>query len=209
MGYGAPMKIYTRTGDAGETGLFGGGRVPKDDLRVQAYGSVDEANAVLGVALAALEDTSLEDTSLEDTSSEEDARPDGGLRAEMERLQRALFDLGADLATPVGARARAKLHGIDDDDVRGLEDAIDRYQTELEPLKHFILPGGVPASASLQLARAVVRRAERETVALAREVEVNTSALRYLNRLSDLLFVLARVANARAGVADVIWTARR
>ncbi len=182
------MKIYTRTGDAGETGLFGGGRVPKDDARVRAYGAVDEANAVLGLARAALADDELV--------------------AELTRLQSAMFDLGADLATPLDATTRSKIRPIDDDDVAALEATIDRYQAELEPLRHFVLPAGAAGSAALQLARAVVRRAERDTVALAHVSGTNGSALRFLNRLSDLLFVMARVANARAGVPDVPWVAR-
>ncbi|MEJ2668400.1 MAG: cob(I)yrinic acid a,c-diamide adenosyltransferase [Deinococcales bacterium] len=184
------MKIYTRTGDQGETGLFGGGRVAKDDLRVQAYGSVDEANAALGVARAAL-------------------RRQGGAAAaldeDLEALQGALFDLGADLATPLDARARQAVRPVAAADVEALERRIDALDDELEPLGTFILPGGSDAAAALHVARAVARRAERDTVALARVTEVNPEALRYLNRLSDLLFTLARAVNARSGVPDAAW----
>lgn len=188
------MKIYTRTGDAGETGLFGGGRVPKDDQRVRAFGAVDEANACLGTARAAL------------------AAGHGAaiteVDAELSALQSALFDLGADLATPLDAKARHAVRSIRPEDVEGLETRIDALDGELEPLTSFILPGGSPAAAALHQARAVTRRAERETVALARTSAINPDALKYLNRLSDLLFTLARAVNARARVPDVPWSGR-
>jgi len=187
------MKIYTRTGDEGDTGLFGGGRVPKSDPRVRAYGTVDEANAALGMARAAL------------------ARSepfDGALDAEIAALQSALFDLGADLATPLDARARGAVRAINDRDVTELEARIDALDGELEPLTSFVLPGGEEAAAALHLARAVVRRAERDTVTLAAATPVNPEALRYLNRLSDLLFTMARVVNTRAGRPDVPWRSR-
>lgn len=192
-GYPAAMKIYTRTGDDGETGLFGGDRVPKSDARVRAYGTVDEANAALGVARSALQRAAALDEAL-----------DGELGA----LQSALFDLGADLATPLDAKARAAVRAIDADDVSVLEGRIDALDDELEPLTSFVLPGGEEAAAALHLARAVVRRAERDTVTLAQVVAINPHALRYLNRLSDLLFTLARVVNARAGRPDVPWGPR-
>ncbi len=188
------MKIYTRSGDAGETGLFGGGRVGKDDLRVRAYGAVDEANAALGVARAALAG-----------SPAKAAELDGAVAG----VQSALFDLGADLATPLEAKARQAVRGIAESDVAGLETLIDALDEELEPLTGFVLPGGSPAAAALHVARAVARRAERDTVALARASAVNPHALAYLNRLSDLLFMLARAVNARSGVADVPWVSRR
>ena len=184
------MKIYTRTGDDGSTGLFGGGRVAKDDLRVQAYGSVDEANSVLGLARAAA------------------AGRFGEVDGLLERLQSALFDLGAELACPRGSPASAHLSPLTGRDVSELEAAIDRFSAELKPLTNFILPGGHPAGAALHLARAVTRRAERTVVALAREQEVNPQVLAYLNRLSDLLFTLARVVNLRAGVGEASWTKR-
>lgn len=184
------MKIYTRSGDEGETGLFGGGRVRKDALRVAAYGSVDEANAAVGWARAAL--------------------PAGAadVDAVLASVQHRLFDVGADLATPLGAAARDHLDPPSAEDVAALERAIDHAEEELPPLRAFVLPAGAPASAALQLARAVVRRAEREAVALAASEAVNPVALAYLNRLSDLLFVLARVVNVRAGIGDVPWRPR-
>ena len=184
------MKIYTRTGDDGSTGLFGGGRVAKDDLRVQAYGSVDEANSVLGLARAAV------------------AGRFGEVDGLLERLQSALFDLGAELACPRGSPASAHLTPMTGRDVSELEATIDRLSSETEPLTSFILPGGHPAGAALHLARAVTRRAERAVVALAREQEVNPQVLAYLNRLSDLLFTLARVVNRRAGIGETSWTKR-
>lgn len=187
------MKIYTRSGDAGDTGLFGGERVAKDDLRVAAYGTVDEANAALGLARAAL------------ARAGQAAR---ALDAELAALQSALFDLGADLATPLEARARQAVRSVTAEDVEALERRIDAFDEELEPLTSFVLPGGAEPAAALHLARAVVRRAERDTVALARAVAINPEALRYLNRLSDLLFTLARVVNAREKVGDVPWRAR-
>lgn len=185
------MKIYTGTGDAGETGLYGGQRVNKDDVRVEAYGTVDEANALLGIAAVQLNDTAL--------------------RQLVTRLQRELFVLGSDLATPLGREETAGKSVVPRIEVghgTALEGLIDTFEAELTPLRQFILPGGSPGSAALHLARAVVRRAERRTVTLARAApdDVNPHVLRYLNRLADLLFVLARVANARAGVPDVAWT---
>lgn len=176
------MKLYTRTGDDGTTALFGGRRVRKDALRVEAYGAVDEANAALGMARAQGLDTEL-DRVLAD-------------------LQRDLFDVGADLATPHDAPARASLRPIQAQDVGVLEDLIDRFDEELEPLRQFIVPGGHAASAALQFARAVCRRAERAAVALAAEEDTNPMTLHYLNRLSDLLFALGRVVNARYGVSE-------
>jgi cob(I)alamin adenosyltransferase len=176
------MKLYTRTGDDGTTALFGGRRVRKDALRVEAYGAVDEANAALGMARSQ------------------------GLDGELDRvvadLQRDLFDVGADLATPHDAPARAALRPIEEVDVAALEALIDRFDAEVEPLRQFIVPGGHASSAALQFARAVCRRAERAGVALMAEEEVNALALRYLNRLSDLLFAMGRVANARHGVSE-------
>lgn len=183
------MKIYTKRGDSGETDLFGGARVGKDDSRVEAYGAVDELNAVLGQAAA--------------LTTQDD------LRATLYTAQGLLFDLGGYLASP-DARKRGK-GGIpqpEDTDIEALERSIDSLETELEPLKRFILPGGTQAAAALHVARTVCRRAERRTVALHREQELSAPSLRYLNRLSDLLFVMARVENRRAGVADVEWIGR-
>ena len=183
------MKIYTKRGDGGDTDLFGGPRVGKDDLRVEAYGGVDELNSVLGVAAAA--------------SEQEDVR---GLVAE---IQGTLFDLGAYLASPdADRRAKSQIPEPRAEDVEALETAIDAFETELEPLRRFILPGGTVAAAAFHLARTVCRRAERRCVSLHREQALDPLALRYVNRLSDLLFVLARLENRRAGEADVEWVGR-
>jgi cob(I)alamin adenosyltransferase len=180
------MRIYTRGGDAGTTALFGGRRVPKTHPRVGAYGSVDEANALLGTARAALADDELDPL--------------------LRELQNALFEVGADLATPEDAAARARLTPLDEADTDRLERTIDRLDGQLEPLRRFVLPGGHPAAASLHVARTVVRRAEREAIALAETEPVNPHVLVFLNRLSDLLFVLARLVNARAGVPEAPWS---
>jgi len=181
------VKIYTRTGDAGETGLFAGGRVPKDHPRVGAYGGVDELNATIGLAVA------LEPVELE--------------RPLLETIQRDLFTVGAQLATPDREKLARALSGppIGAQHVAVLEQAIDRLEERLEPLRNFILPGGSVKAAALHVARTVCRRAERAVVALAHDQTVDPDVLRYLNRLSDLLFVLARSANARAGVPDTTW----
>jgi cob(I)alamin adenosyltransferase len=183
------VKIYTKTGDEGETSLFGGGRVSKDDARVRAYGEVDEANAAIGFA-AALEPVIFES-------------------ALLETIQRDLFTIGAALATPDPAKltkalARSRA-AIGPSEVDALEAVIDRRDAALPPLKNFILPGGTPKSAAFHLARTVCRRAERAVVALAHAQPVNPTIVHYLNRLSDLLFVLARAVNAEAGKADVMW----
>jgi cob(I)alamin adenosyltransferase len=183
------MKIYTKTGDGGETGLFGGGRVGKDDLRVEAYGTVDELNAALGTARALGPDPEL----------------DGALR----QAQDVLFTLGAELATPHQARARGSLPVIDPAWTSRLERAIDRWDAELPPLETFILPGGTPLAAALHVARGACRRAERRVVALGHGAEVDPQVLVYLNRLSDFLFVAARVANLRAGAAETPWSSRK
>ncbi len=184
------MPIYTRTGDEGLTALVGGERVKKSTLRVAAYGTVDEANSALGLARSLLPGELAE------------------LDPLLDRLQRALFDLGSDLATLKNSPAERHITRMHPEDVAGLEAEIDRLEAELPPLKLFILPGGHPAAAALHLARTAVRRAEREAVALAEHEWVNAEALRYLNRLSDLLFVLARYVNHRLGVPEPIWRAR-
>ncbi len=182
------MKIYTKTGDRGETSLMGGGRVPKDDLRVAAYGDVDETNAAVGAARA--------------------TPPSGGADALLELIQRDLFAIGGALATPRPDRLKQEQQGkiaLSEDRVRALEDAIDAAQTTLPPLASFVLPAGAPRAAALHLARTVCRRAERTVVRLAREQHVPPVIVAYLNRLSDLLFVLARQANREAGRGDVTW----
>ncbi len=179
------VKIYTKTGDDGTTGLLGPGRVPKYDLRVAAYGTVDELNALIGVVRC---------HGLDATSDQLAAR-----------LQDDLFLVGAALADPL---PEGRFHNtITQAHVEHLEDAIDGIEVELEPLREFILPGGVPAAAYLHLARTVCRRAERLAVELAHTSgqSVAGPVLLYLNRLSDLLFVLARAVNRRAGVTDVVW----
>lgn len=180
------MKIYTRTGDEGETGLWGGLRVPKDSPRVQAYGTVDECNAAIGVARASGVDAELD--------------------ALLAQVQNDLFVVGADLATP---GETAHVPRISSEAVDMLEGAIDRLEVQLEPLRQFILPGGTPSAAYLHLARTVCRRAERWVVTLSRSEPVNPQVIIYLNRLSDLLFVAARRANANAGVHDVPWESPR
>ncbi len=186
------MKIYTRTGDDGTTGLFGGGRVSKSSLRVEVYGTVDELNSVLGVARAA---------------NPEDKEMDGILS----QLQEELFVLGADLATPIHADKPdgpyvMRLH---EGAAASLEGIIDRCEADLEPLKNFILPGGSAQAAQLHLARTICRRAERLSVAFKEEgVTLNAEVLVYLNRLSDLLFVMGRWANHRSGHDEIPWKPR-
>ena len=180
------MKIYTKTGDAGETALRGGRRVPKDDARVAAYGAVDELNAAIGFA-GALDPPSFESPLLE-------------------AIQRDLFAIGAELAAPEPAQhAKAQAAPIGATEVGALERAIDRTEDRLKPLAQFILPGGGPKAAALHVARTVCRRAEREVVGLGRQTPVPPAILQYLNRLSDLLFVLARAANLAAGRPDLPW----
>lgn len=179
------MKIYTRTGDLGTTGLFGAERVDKDHPRLEAYGTVDETNSVVGAASALLSSNS------------------AILSEVLEGLQADLFVVGADLATPPGARAVVPRVGADH--VSRLEHLIDRYDADLPPLSNFILPGGSPAGAMLHVARTVCRRAERATVALAKNEMVDTQVVIYLNRLSDLLFVLARWVNHTTQTEEVAW----
>ena len=180
-------KIYTKTGDDGTTGLFGGGRVPKDSARIEAYGTVDELNSTIGLARTSCEH--LELTSL------------------LESIQQNLFVLGADLATPIETRSDYEVPRIEPRDVTALERAIDEHDAQLPSLKRFILPGGSELAARLHLARTVCRRAERALVALRRREAIGQHDLIFLNRLSDLLFVLARRANQLAGVGDVEWKA--
>ncbi len=174
-------RIYTRTGDDGTTGLVDGVRRPKHDLRIEAYGTVDEANSAIGLARAALD-------------------PVSPLQPVLARIQNDLFDLGADLATPAGDGALRVVAS----QVARVEADIDALNARLEPLRSFVLPGGSAAAAGLHLARTIVRRAERLVSALQTVEAVNPDVLRYLNRASDLLFVAARVANDD-GRADVLW----
>jgi len=178
-------KIYTRTGDGGETGLVDGSRIAKSNPRMAAIGDVDEANSAIGVALLAITDE--------------------GHRAILARIQNELFDLGADLATPGEDFTPAEMTlRIVPAQIERLEREIDALNEVMPPLRSFILPGGQPAAAHVHLARAITRRAERALVAAAQEVAINPLALSYVNRLSDLLFVLARAINA-AGDGDVLW----
>ena len=182
------MKIYTKTGDRGETGLFGGPRVRKSDPRVEAYGDVDELNASLGTARAIVEDPELD--------------------AELGRIQAELFCVGAELATPHGAKARSAIPPVDPAWTARLERAVDAWDAELPPLTRFVLPGGTRTAAALHVARTVCRRAERRAVSLAAEAEVEGEVLTYLNRLSDLLFTAARLANHRARHDEPTWDPR-
>ena len=195
MGHGAPMlyavsvrldRIYTRAGDSGQTSLGDGERVSKNDARIWAYGTVDEAGAAIGAAIAG-------------------GLPDG-IADLLRSVQNDLFDVGADLSVPVGTtrgKGKSRLR-IGEAHVAAIEAACDRYSESLEPLTSFVLSGGTPAAAALHVARTTCRRAERCAVALADHDEVNAAALAYLNRLSDLLFILARVVND-GGRGDVLW----
>ena len=171
------MKIYTRTGDRGETSLFGGARVPKNDPRIDAYGTIDELNSCLGVVLAGEADAQLLD------------------------VQRDLFEIGAHLASP----GTSRFTGVPASRIEELERGIDAMEADLAPLKSFILPGGTLAAAQLHVARTVCRRAERLVVALHDDDAATQSSIAYLNRLSDYLFVAARHANHKRGVEDVPW----
>lgn len=179
------MKIYTKTGDAGETGLFGGGRVSKADERVDAYGEVDELNATLGLARSF------------------GLPPD--VDALLQRLQDQLFTVGAVLATPAETKAAAHIPVLQPEWVEAMERAIDTFEAELSPMTHFILPGGTQAASALHVARTVCRRAERRVVPLLASGKAPAPVVVFLNRLSDLLFTLARLANHRAGMQDVKW----
>ena len=178
------MKIYTKFGDSGETALYGGTRLRKDEPRIEAIGTVDELNAYIGYARTLVEDADLSEL--------------------MARVQNHLFDVGADLATPA-THAKATEFRIPPDFTIEMETAIDTLSAELPPLTNFILPGGCTAGAILHIARVVCRRSERCVVRLAREAEVNPEIIQSLNRLSDLLFILARTVNFRAQTPEPIW----
>jgi cob(I)alamin adenosyltransferase len=178
-------KVYTKTGDAGETGLGGGQRVPKDHARIEAYGTVDEVNSVLGVAVAHVTDPQV--------------------KGWLEAIQHHLFDLGGDLCILEPDKARFGMPPFPAERVAWLEEVLDAASAELPPLAEFILPGGDLAAGHLHVARCVCRRAERLVVGLARSEEVSPQVVPYLNRLSDCLFQLARLVNHRAGRGDVLW----
>jgi cob(I)alamin adenosyltransferase len=178
------MKIYTKTGDSGDTSLFGGQRVPKDALRIEAYGTVDELNSMLGIVRADNQDAEIDRI--------------------LSEIQNQLFALGADLATPRSVEKKV-VKRIDPKDVQQLEKVIDSVDPVLKPLRRFVLPGGSPLAARLHFARTVCRRAERAVVRLSRNEDIGETVTVYLNRLSDLLFVLARYANQKARVPEVKW----
>lgn len=177
------MKIYTRTGDKGDTSLFGGQRVPKDAQRIEAYGTVDELNSVLGIVRADSRDPQIDEV--------------------LEHVQNSLFDLGADLATPRSLNKDVKR--ISTRDTAVIERYIDLLEPKLKPLRSFVLPGGSPVAARLHFSRTVCRRAERVIVRLSRNEDIGDEIMVYLNRLSDLLFVLARYANRVADVPERKW----
>ena len=180
------MKIYTRTGDQGDTGLFGGGRVSKDHPRVVAYGDVDELNSAIGVVRAGAA---------------------GLFDPLLESIQRDLFSIGGQLATPEPRRVQKSLAKavVSPERIAEFERVMDQAETELPPLRAFVLPAGSPTAAALHLSRTICRRAERSVVHLARTDPIPELLVMYLNRLSDLLFTLARLANLRAGISDVTW----
>jgi cob(I)alamin adenosyltransferase len=197
------MSLYTRSGDDGTTGLFGGGRVSKDHPRVEAYGAVDELNAAIGLAAAEVARESRETGS-------------GGARADSTRLlqllahifadlQSRLFDIGADLATPEGSKQEAKILRISDAQVAEVEKWIDEIDGGNAPMKSFVMPGGTELAARLHIARTICRRAERAMIRLRHTEPVSGGAIVYINRVSDMLFAMARRANKEAGIADVPW----
>jgi cob(I)alamin adenosyltransferase len=178
------MKIYTKHGDRGETSLFGGKRLSKDSLRIEAYGSVDELNSILGVVRS--------------------LKPHRELDSLLEQVQNELFVLGADLATPRTSSSK-KVQRLQEQSVLQLEEHIDALDETLSPLRSFILPGGSPVAAKLHVARTVCRRAERLVVRLGKKEKIGGLPVKYLNRLSDLLFVLARYANKLDGAVETPW----
>ncbi|MCI0414670.1 cob(I)yrinic acid a,c-diamide adenosyltransferase [bacterium] len=181
------MKIYTKTGDRGETGLFKGLRVPKHDLRVEAYGNVDECNAVIGICLLHIQNAEI--------------------KTLLSSIQHELFEVGADLATPPQQQNDSRWR-IDSEMTANLERAIDHFESQLPALTNFILPGGSLAGAHIHYARTVCRRAERSVSKLAEQQQISPEILRYLNRLSDLLFVVARSENQHTGLPETIWKKR-
>jgi len=181
-------RIYTKTGDDGTTGLFGGIRVSKDHLRIHAYGTVDELNSIIGIALS--------------------CEMPMDVREKLLAISSELFTVGADLATPLDPPPVYDIPRVEEEHITDLERQIDAFDAELETLKNFILPGGTPAASNLHLARTVCRRAERITVSLAEHEDLGGFVVRYLNRLSDYLFTVARVVNHRAGIEDTPWRPR-
>jgi cob(I)alamin adenosyltransferase len=186
------MKIYTKTGDDGSTGLFGGGRIRKSDPRIECYGTIDELNAAIGLAAAAVE-------------GEVPPPSEYEMKNWLRQIQHELFNIGSHLATPPESPSAAKLPPLDEMMVGRLEMQIDQAEEQLAPLRQFILPAGSEAACRLHLARTICRRAERRIVAFAMDRPVPRLIITYLNRLSDWLFVMARLSNHRAGVEDVPW----
>lgn len=182
------MKLYTKTGDKGKTGLFGGQRVPKNDLRIETYGTIDELNSVLGIVRSFTSDGDLIDL--------------------YQTLQNTLFNLGSDLATPFGSKFEDKVKRIGTEHVEFLEKKIDEFQSQTPEFRNFILPGGSKAAAHLHLARTVCRRAERLSVSLMETEDVGEFAQKYLNRLSDFFFICARYANVVDGTEDIEWSTK-
>lgn len=180
------MKIYTKTGDKGETGLFGGKRIQKFSSRINAYGTVDELNAAIGVALCYVEVNAV--------------------KSVLRKLQNQLFVVGADLATPLEVESKnISIPRVSEDDISGSEKAIDFFDKQLEELHYFILPGGSKSAAQLHAARTICRRAEREIVLLSQQEEINQNIVIFVNRISDLLFVLSRIENKTAEIPDQKW----
>ncbi|MEW5841460.1 cob(I)yrinic acid a,c-diamide adenosyltransferase [Nitrososphaera sp.] len=186
------MKIYTRTGDSGETGLIGGRRVSKADPRIAAYGAVDELNSAIGMAVCALDDGKFSD-----------------LKDVLTGVQSDLFVVGSDLADPDYPDSKYSTPRTTREMASTLEPIIDRFEAELEPITFFILPGGSAEACALHMCRSIGRRAETQAVALSKAEAINPAVIVYLNRLADLLFVAARLANRRQGVPDVAWKKRR
>jgi len=181
------VKIYTRGGDKGETSLLGGKRISKSSLRINAYGSVDELNSAIGVAISFIDYKEVKDV--------------------LERVQNELFVVGSDLADPSYPENPNKIPRVSDEMVKQMESTIDRYYEEVEQVQYFILPGGTKGASLLHLARGIARRAERIAVELSLSENINPAVIAYLNRLSSLLFVFARLMNKRSGVKDVAWHA--
>ena len=181
-------KVYTRTGDDGTTGLGAGGRVGKDSPRIVAYGTVDELNSAIGLALA--------------------MGVNDAIAPALASIQNDLFHLGSDLCVPEEEKPERPVPGIEERHVAALESLMDRLSEELSPLENFVLPGGTPGAAQLHVARTVCRRAERTVVALSRREKVGPHTIQYLNRLSDTLFVMARHENKRRGSSDILWNTR-
>ncbi|MFC4637474.1 cob(I)yrinic acid a,c-diamide adenosyltransferase [Deinococcus hohokamensis] len=187
------MKLYTKTGDGGQTGLYGADRVSKAHIRVEAYGTVDELNSAVGLARA---------------HNGRSHKPHAELDADLEYLQNALFDVGADLATRPGTPYAKNVSRIDEQDVAFIEAMIDRYAEGVPPIRNFIHPAGTLTAAALHVARAVARRAEREVIRLLHEEEANAQVQVYLNRVSDLLFAMARAANQVAELQEEEWAVK-